>query len=777
MTKPRVTLTEISLHGLLLLVLLVILFPSVFLHGDMSLPGGILLQSPPWNQYQQGPPPENWLTQEALITFPGWYRMATEILEDGEWPLWNPYQLGGMPLLGNSQNAVFYPPRLIHLVTDPYVGTTLYILLKLWLCGFTAYLLGRGIGLSVGPSQFLSVGWMLCAYNQHWAYWPPPDVSAWAPLCLLGVEWILAERYRKGFFTLGFGATLMILASNPESAFGQGFGLGVYFFIRLCVFKKSLRAIMVSVVAAGGGWMVALLFSMLAVLPLAEYLLHSEQYLLRSAGDLSVQFIPGEAYIEIWLPRFHGAVVDDNYWGPYNPHYTSVLYCGIATWTAVALLSATTRPRSPRGRRLLCLVGAGLFSALMAFPVPFMRWIQELPLLDSMLRSHYLPFSLLVLLVAGASSVNDWFARRRELSELRWPGVFIATVLFLVLATAYFQLAELLTNEVFVYVLVQIGIALGGVVFCFLVLACAIKHERVRRAAPYALAFILAVDLLYAARDLRPTSPRGHLFFDTALTDYLRELPQPARVRVGPSGIMPGLFPHYGIEQWNAYDGIMPYRSRAFFATTLANGSWQRMHRIVSIGHYLFPSDIEEHPELYDRLERVGIIDDILVMRDPEALPRAFLVGNVRAVDDQDALFRVMADPGYDPLREVITESPPERPWPESSGKALGTAHVRIHEPNRVVVDVEALESSVLVLSDTHFPGWTARVDGAITPIFPAYLAFRGVVLSPGQHVVEFVYEPLSFRAGLAISTGALILGLVAALWFLARRAPKVCES
>jgi hypothetical protein len=776
MTKPRVTLAEISLHGLLLLVLLVILFPSVFLHGDMSLPGGILLQSPPWNQYLQGPPPKNWVTQETLITFMGWYRMTTEILENGEWPLWNSRQLGGMPLLANSQNAVLYPPRLIHLVTDPYVGTSVYILFKLWLCGFAAYLLGRGIGLSVGPSQFLSVGWMLCAYNQHWAYWPLPDVSPWAPLVLLGAEWILTRRYRKGFFLLAFGATLLLLAGHPETAFGQGFGVGVYFLLRLFVLWRTGASMWRPIVVAGAAWGLSLLVCAAALLPLLEYLPLSEQFVCRPAEALVVESAPAQSYISFWIPRFFGAVSDQNYWGRTTVNFMNTPYVGIAPWVCIGLLLTRCSSRLFRARSI-CLAGAVVFCAAMAFPLPFMQWVHELPVLDSMWPYYYLPFVVLGALVLGAMGIQDWFGRHRVRKELRWPVLFTGMVLFLVLATAYFELAELLTNEVFVYVLVQIGIALGIVLFCFLVLACAIKHERVRRAAPYALAFILAVDLLYAARDLRPTSPRGHLFFDTALTDYLRELPQPARVRVGPSGIMPGLFPHYGIEQWNAYDGIMPYRSRAFFATTLANGSWQRMHRIVSIGHYLFPSDIEEHPELYDRLERVGIIDDILVMRDPEALPRAFLVGNVRAVDDQDALFRVMADPGYDPLREVITESPPERPWPESSGKALGTAHVRIHEPNRVVVDVEALESSVLVLSDTHFPGWTARVDGAITPIFPAYLAFRGVVLSPGQHVVEFVYEPLSFRAGLAISTGALILGLVAALWFLARKAPRVCES
>ncbi|MEA3365524.1 MAG: hypothetical protein U9Q79_07780, partial [Candidatus Hydrogenedentes bacterium] len=668
MAGHRVATGEIVVHGLLLLLLLVCLFPAVFLHGEISLPGGGLLQISPWNQYQQAPPPENWVTQETLLQGALWYRMTTEMLEDGEWPLWNPLQLGGMPLLANSQNAVLYPPRLIHLVTDPYVGTTIYILLKLWLCGFTAYLLGRGIGLSVGPAQFLSVGWMLCAYNQHWAYWPPPDVSPWAPLVFLGAEWILGGRYRKGFFTVSLGATLLLLAGHPETAFGQGLGIGIYFVLRLFVLWRKRAWPLRHVAVAGAAWGMALLASAAAVLPLLEYLPLSEQFRSRPGEALAVEFAPALSYISFWIPRFFGALPDYNYWGETSANFVNTLYVGMATWVGMSLL-LTRRSSQTLRTRSICLAIAVVFSGAMAFPLPFMRWIQELPILDSMWRFYYLPFALLGVLVLGATGIQAWFNGRKDVRELQWPALFMALIFLVVLATAYFQLAELLTNEVFGYVLIQMGIAAGLVLLSFVLLALATKNARVRRAAPYALVLILAVDLLYAARDLRPTCPREQLFFDTALTDYLRELPQPARVRVGPSGIQPGLLQHYGIEQWNGYDGIMPYRSRVFFTRTYASGAWRRIHRIVGIDYYLFPENIEEHPELYDRLERVGIRDGIVVMRDPEALPRAFLVGALRPAPNQKALLRAMAEPEFDPLREVVTESPPTPPWPNNSGK------------------------------------------------------------------------------------------------------------
>src|SRR5205814_7944695 len=66
-----------------------------------------------------------------------------------------------------------------------------------------------------------------------------------------------------------------------------------------------------------------------------------------------------------------------------------------------------------------------------------------------------------------------------------------------------------------------------------------------------------------------------------------------------------------------------------------------------------------------------------------------------------------------------------------------------------------------LVLADTYYPGWVARVDGVEQPILRADYLFRAVAVRPGQQVVEFRYEPTSFRIGAATS-GLTLLVLVA---------------
>ena len=70
---------------------------------------------------------------------------------------------------------------------------------------------------------------------------------------------------------------------------------------------------------------------------------------------------------------------------------------------------------------------------------------------------------------------------------------------------------------------------------------------------------------------------------------------------------------------------------------------------------------------------------------------------------------------------------------------------------NSVSMQVAVKNRSVLVLSDSWYPGWTASVDGHKQPIFRANFLFRGVFLEPGAHRVEFEYRPFRFTVGICI--------------------------
>ncbi|MBT7198040.1 MAG: YfhO family protein, partial [Nitrospina sp.] len=70
-------------------------------------------------------------------------------------------------------------------------------------------------------------------------------------------------------------------------------------------------------------------------------------------------------------------------------------------------------------------------------------------------------------------------------------------------------------------------------------------------------------------------------------------------------------------------------------------------------------------------------------------------------------------------------------------------------------------EEGFLVLLDNWFPGWKVEVDGKSQRIYQANLFYRGVKLGPGNHKIEFSYEPVGLKRGIVISSGAFILLLI----------------
>ena len=93
-----------------------------------------------------------------------------------------------------------------------------------------------------------------------------------------------------------------------------------------------------------------------------------------------------------------------------------------------------------------------------------------------------------------------------------------------------------------------------------------------------------------------------------------------------------------------------------------------------------------------------------------------------------------------------------------------GTTRIARYAPHTVRVEVVADRPAYLVLTDTWYPGWTARLDGGPVRLWRANHAFRLVRVPAGASTVVFRYRPLSVWAGLAVSAGTAGLVLAAAV-------------
>jgi hypothetical protein len=100
-------------------------------------------------------------------------------------------------------------------------------------------------------------------------------------------------------------------------------------------------------------------------------------------------------------------------------------------------------------------------------------------------------------------------------------------------------------------------------------------------------------------------------------------------------------------------------------------------------------------------------------------------------------------------------------------------AAVAAWEPGRMTITLDGQEArpSYLLVAETWYPAWHARVDGAEAPVHRANHAQISVELPPGARAVELYFDdPASARGRLVSLVSLLLTGALAALPLLGRR-------
>jgi hypothetical protein len=244
----------------------------------------------------------------------------------------------------------------------------------------------------------------------------------------------------------------------------------------------------------------------------------------------------------------------------------------------------------------------------------------------------------------------------------------------------------------------------------------------------------------------------------------------------------------YGLQNLGEFSCCMPASFSAFskanldrgaLAATLVGNWYARSNSTISVHDEILANlasysllgvkyFVMSHPDM-------GTVDANLpiVYHDPNttiyenlrAFPRAFLVGNVEvASNETDAILKTK-QLGWETRNLAVVEGMPQGEISaiDSATGELGNASIEQYTPNSVSIRVDAFRASVLVLTDTYFPGWNAYLDGSLTPTYRAYGLVRGIFMPPGHHQVLFKYEPASFEIGVIISilSGAVLCFVV----------------
>lgn len=176
--------------------------------------------------------------------------------------------------------------------------------------------------------------------------------------------------------------------------------------------------------------------------------------------------------------------------------------------------------------------------------------------------------------------------------------------------------------------------------------------------------------------------------------------------------------------------------------------------------------------------ERTDVLGGLALYRYKRSLGKAWVVGRSTRATSLERALAFVADEAFDPSRVVVLgpdedeKEPPGSPPPERLEEALGARVADLPRPDDppprwtdvaptwVRIEAECDSPQFLVLAQTRYPGWRARVNGVETPLLRANAAFAAVELPPGVSVVELSYEPRSLEIGLWIAIASALVGL-----------------
>ena len=141
------------------------------------------------------------------------------------------------------------------------------------------------------------------------------------------------------------------------------------------------------------------------------------------------------------------------------------------------------------------------------------------------------------------------------------------------------------------------------------------------------------------------------------------------------------------------------------------------------------------------KLKKVFQEGQTRVYENKNVAPRAFFVDKIVYAKDKNEVISAMFDKDFDARKMAVVEvvensrgvlSDPPLRWTK------GEAEIIAYTENKVVINTKNEGEGFLVLTDTFYPTWRAKIDGKDSKIFITNYNFRGIIVPAGIHRIEF---------------------------------------
>ncbi len=772
--------------------------------------GGAFLVNPHSDQYIAG--------------FP-FREFAAQSLRAGNgFPLWNPYQFGGMPYVAAMHGDIFYPTFLLRLILPTDVAMTWGFIIHMMLAGFFTFGFLRAAGVKLHAASVGAVAYLLSGAVASYAS-PGHDgklfVSSLLPAALWTITLGVRDGKRAAWGALAVVVGLAVLSPHPQLLQYMLLMSGAY--ALWLAFRPLAVAVPSSPVSSAGQsgqsgqsnraedkkqWkrlgpalgavILGGLIGAIQYLPVREYVDWSP----RAGGkgyDYATSFsLPLEETINMYLPQFSGIL--DNYWGRNGIHFHSE-YLG-ASVLVLAFFAFGGGLTNKHRKHAWFWLGTLIVSLFWAWGgnTPFYHLVYALVPGTTFFRAP----STILYITAFATAVLAAFGAERALATAgknTAAGVKRYAITWLGIALLVGLLASLggLTNIAMSILgdvradLIEANaswVSLGAwrsalaVLATVALLMLSVRDKLSVSLRGWLLVGVVALDLWSIERHYWIFSPpASELYASDDIIEYLQNLKQPGRVIAFPLDanmaphdpfLLGDALMHHRIRGVLGYHGNELGRYQQLYGKNdgfqpLANPNFWSL-----VNARFFYTNTPGLPFPGARLVAGPVRDAAGSMTYlyelPGEHPAAWVAPLKVKLDDPTALATLM-NPNFDVRRVAIFDSSAavdaqpvnsRLPDPVTFGVTVDR-----YDPGAIdlTLDQPAPANAALIVSENYYPGWSAMVDGRAASTNRVDYTLIGVELPQGATKIQLRFNEAAYQSGKQITL--LALGAAVLIWLL----------
>jgi len=738
----------------------VALFWKFYFHGQLPFPGNLLVSFYfPWNS-GGFPGFDSWTTRKDVIAmdvirqmYP-WKTLAVDLLKQGQWPLWNPFNFAGTPLLANAQSSIFFPGTLLFLFL-PYIDAWIaHVVLLPLLFSVFIYIYLRSLKLSNLAAVF---GAIAASNISAVTVWSEQLIFIQTILFLPLILWAI-ERFDQTKRTIFLWLIPIFLAFG---IFGGHPQTTVYVFLitlGYLFYKRVPRRLIGPIMIIGLG------LAAIQLLPSLELYGNSAREVSATKDLFFTSALPWQNLTTILIPDFFGNPATGNFVGRDYGNFQA--YFGVAALLLALVALIKTFRQQNMVLFFAALAAPGLIFSLPPFAYVF--YYLKIPILSSGYPSRIIVIFQFAATILSAYGFDYLLKNRQPLGKRTWLGIILPALFFVGLATiALLHKFNIpLTKS---YLLLMCLIWAGTVV--------AIKFHRLR----LLLIAIAIFEYAYFFNKYQPFALGKFVFPPHPVFTYLEQNAGQDRFFGFDRAYVDNNFAtYYRVFSAEGYDPLYIRR----YGELLNSGKKGQLDRevprsdawiesknttnrdlimnLLGIKYVIDKTDdpgVEWEPNLYmfpkDQYDMVWRINKWKIFARKSVLPRMFLANNYIVETDGNKIINRIYDKNFDSRQTLVLETDPKLSGLDNS---TGSAAIAYYSPNVVKINTKASAPKLLFLSDSYYPGWQATVDGKFVEIFRADYTLRAIPIPAGEHAVVFEYQPWSFKVGAMVSGISMII-------------------